>query len=125
MNTTAAAPDYKGYRYPPEIISYAVWLYFRFALSYRDVEELLAERGVTVTYESVRQWCGKFGQAYAKELRRRRPRPGDKWHCENEGAGGGGYDPKWHWLSAVVGMPCPWICLPAAGGAGWIAQPLA
>ncbi len=82
MNTTAAAPDYKGYRYPPEIISHAVWLYFRFALSYRDVEELLAERGVTVTYESVRQWCRKFGQAYAKELRRRRPRPGDKWHLD-------------------------------------------
>jgi len=56
-----------------------VWLYFRFALSYRDVEELLAERGVFLTYETVRQWCRRFGQAYANELRRRRPRPGDKW----------------------------------------------
>ncbi len=56
-----------------------MWLYFRFALSYRDVEELLAERGVFLTYETVRQWCRRFGQAYANELRRRRPRPGDKW----------------------------------------------
>jgi transposase-like protein len=61
-------------------------LYFRFALSYRDVEDLLAERGVLVTYESVRQWCRKFGQNYANELRRRRPRPGDTWHLR----GGGG-----------------------------------
>ena len=76
------APSYKRHGFPPELIAHAVWLYFRFALSYRDVEELLAERGVTVTYESVRQWCGKFGQAYAKELRRRRPRPGDKWHLD-------------------------------------------
>jgi len=59
-----------------------VWLYFRFALSYRDVEELLAERGVIVTYETVRQWCRKFGQVYANALRRRRPRPGDKWHLD-------------------------------------------
>ncbi len=65
-----------------EIIAHAVWLYFRFALSYRDVEELLAERGVIVTYETVRQWCQKFGQLYANELRRRRPRPGDKWHLD-------------------------------------------
>ncbi len=59
-----------------------MWLYFRFALSYRDVEELLAERGVIVTYETVRQWCRKFGQVYANALRRRRPRPGDKWHLD-------------------------------------------
>jgi len=59
-----------------------VWLYFRFALSYRDVEELLAERGVIVTYETVRQWCRKFGLAYANALRRRRPRPGDQWHLD-------------------------------------------
>ena len=59
-----------------------MWLYFRFALSYRDVEELLAERGVIVTYETIRQWCRKFGQTHANELRRRRPRPGDKWHLD-------------------------------------------
>jgi len=76
------APDYTGHRFPPEIIAHAVWLYFRFALSYRDVEELLAERGVIVTYESIRRWCRKFGQPYANALRRRRPRPGDKWHLD-------------------------------------------
>ena len=80
--TTDTAPSYTGFRFPLEIISHAVWLYFRFNLSYRDVEELLAERGVEVTYESVRQWCRKFGQQYAHQLRRRRARPGDKWHLD-------------------------------------------
>jgi putative transposase len=82
MKAVSAPPSYKRHRFPPEIIAHAVWLYFRFALSYRDVEELLAERGVTVTYETIRQWCQKFGQAYANDLRRRRPRPGDKWHLD-------------------------------------------
>ncbi len=82
MTTDTAAPSYKGFRFPQEIIAHAVWLYFRFNLSYRDVEELLAERGVIVTYESVRQWCLKFGQMYANALRRRRPKPGDKWHLD-------------------------------------------
>jgi len=82
MKDEVAALTYTGYRFPAEIIAHAVWLYFRFALSYRDVEELLAERGVIVTYETVRQWCRKFGQAYANGLRRRRPRPGDKWHLD-------------------------------------------
>ncbi len=82
MNEMSASPSYKRHRFPPEIIAHAVWLYFRFALSYRDVEELLAERGVVVTYETIRQWCRKFGQTYANELRRRRPRPGDKWHLD-------------------------------------------
>jgi putative transposase len=54
MKTTTTSPDYKGFRFPPEIISYAVWLYFRFSLSFRDVEELLAQRGIVVTYETVR-----------------------------------------------------------------------
>ena len=71
--------SYKRHRFPPELIAHAIWLYFRFPLSYRDVEEPLAERGVTVTYETIRQWCQKFGQTYANELRRRRPRTGDKW----------------------------------------------
>ena len=62
MKEHASPPTYKRHRFPPEIIGHAVWLYFRFALSYRDVEELLAERGVIVTYETVRQWCRKFGQ---------------------------------------------------------------
>jgi putative transposase len=68
MKTNTIAPDYKGYRFPPEIISHAVWLYFRFSLSFRDVEELLAQRGIVVSYETVRQWCLKFGQTYANEL---------------------------------------------------------
>ena len=82
MRDEVAPPTYAGYRFPPEIIGHAVWLYFRFALSYRDVEELLAERGVVLTYETIRQWCRKFGQQYANDLRRRRPRPGDKWHLD-------------------------------------------
>jgi putative transposase len=82
MKTQTPSPDYKGYRFPSEIISHAVWLYFRFSLSFRDVEELLAQRGIVVTYETVRQWCLKFGQTYANELRRRRPRCGDKWHLD-------------------------------------------
>ena len=73
---------YSGYRYPTEIISHAVWLYFRFALSYRDVEEILAARGVIISYEAVRQWCLKFGQRYAKEIRRCQPRSGDTWYMD-------------------------------------------
>jgi len=75
-------PDYRGDRFPPEIIAHAVWLYCRFALSYRDVEELLAARGVVVTDESIRRWCRTFGHGYANALRRQRPRPGDKWHLD-------------------------------------------
>ena len=82
MKDAVASPSYAGYRFPPEIIAHVVWLYFRFTLSYRDVEELLAERGVILTYETVRQWCRRFGQTYANALRRRRPRPGDKWHLD-------------------------------------------
>ncbi len=69
------APDYKRHRFPPEIISHAVWLYSRFALSYRDAEELLTERGVIVTYESIRRWCGKFGQTTPTSCAARRPGP--------------------------------------------------
>ena len=82
MTTPAPPALYKGYRFPAEIIGHCVWLYFRFSLSYRDVEEMMAARGVVLTYETVRQWCLKFGQTYANELRRRRPRPGDKWHLD-------------------------------------------
>ena len=82
MRDEVAPPNYAGSRFPPEIIGHAVWLYFRFPLSYRDVEEMLAERGVIVTYETIRQWGRKFGQAYANGLRRRCPRPGDKWHLD-------------------------------------------
>jgi putative transposase len=82
MNSPPAPNPYKRHRFPAEIISHGVWLYFRFCLSYRDVEELMAERGVILTYEAVRYWCRKFGQAYANQLRRRHPRPGDKWHLD-------------------------------------------
>src|SRR3954469_16076617 len=81
MNEQDAA-RYKRHRFPPMIIGHAVWRYFRFALRYRDVEELLAERGVIVTDETIRQWCRKFGQTDAHELRRRRSRPGDTWHLD-------------------------------------------
>jgi putative transposase len=73
---------YKHHRFPAEIIGHGVWLYYRSCLSYRDVEELLLARGVIVTYEAIRKWCQKFGQAYANQLRHRRPRPGDKWHLD-------------------------------------------
>ena len=80
MNITRSL--YRGYRFPAEIISYCVWLYFRFSVSYRDIEELMAERGVTVTYESIRAWCYKFGQGYAKRIRARRGKLGDTWHLD-------------------------------------------
>src|SRR5215510_14428588 len=73
---------YRGYRFPPEIIAYAVWLYHRFCLSFRDVEELVAERGVNVSDEAVRQWCLKFGSSFTKELRHRQGRPGDTWYLD-------------------------------------------
>ena len=79
---TTATPSYKGHRYPVEIINHCVWLYFRFPLSFGEVEELMLIRGVAVSYETIRRWCAKFGQAYANQLRRRRPRPGDKWHLD-------------------------------------------
>ena len=75
-------PSYQRHRFPSEIISHAVWLYHRFCLSFREVEELLAERGITVTYESVRQWCQKFGPDYARKLKKRQGRLGDTWHID-------------------------------------------
>jgi putative transposase len=81
MNT-APSPSYKRHRFPGEIISHAVWLYFRFSLRYRDGEELMAARGIVLTYETIRQWCGKFGQQYANQLRRRRAQTGDTWHLD-------------------------------------------
>ena len=79
---TSAEVSYKGFRYPAEIISHCIWQYFRFPLSFREVEELMLQRGVVVSHETVRQWCHKFGQTYADRLRHRRPRPGDKWHLD-------------------------------------------
>ncbi|MFE9934630.1 IS6 family transposase [Streptomyces sp. NPDC005533] len=81
-SVSSVVPSYSNHRYPVEVISHCVWLYFRFPLSFREVEEMMLERGMIVSYESVRRWCLKFGQTYANAPRRRRPRPGDKWHLD-------------------------------------------
>ncbi len=79
----AASSLSRRHRFSADIVSYTVWLYFRFALSFRDAEESMRVRGVTITYETtIREWCLKFGQPFANELRRRRPQPGDKWHLD-------------------------------------------
>ena len=80
--TTPTCPSYAGYRFPGEVISHAVWLYFRFPLSLRMVEEMLAARGIDVSHETVRQWARKFGQGFANQIRRKLPDPGDKWHLD-------------------------------------------
>src|ERR687898_3021373 len=74
--------SYARHQFPAEIIQHATWLYLRFTLSYRDVEELLAERGIATSYETVRRWVLKFGPAFARNLRRLRPRPTGKWHLD-------------------------------------------
>jgi putative transposase len=75
--------SYRRHRFPPPIIQRAIWLYLRFTLTYRDVEELLAERGLDVSYETVRRRVLKFGPAVARRLRQRRPRPSDRWHLDD------------------------------------------
>ena len=90
---------YRGYRFPREVIAHAVRLYLRFALSYRDVEELLAERGVVVSYETVRRWVAKFGTHYALELRRREARAGRTWHLDEMAIRVGG---RLQWLWRAV-----------------------
>ncbi|MFT5364609.1 MAG: hypothetical protein ACI9VX_002244 [Dinoroseobacter sp.] len=82
MISQVSSPRLKGFRFPRSIISYAVWAYHRFALSLRDVEDLLAERGVIVSYESIRAWCQRFGTQLAVKIRRDRPAPPDKWHLD-------------------------------------------
>jgi transposase-like protein len=73
---------YRRHRFPPEIIQHTIWLYLRFTLSYRDVEELLAERGLDISYETIRRWVLKFGPAIARRLRRCRSRPSNRWHLD-------------------------------------------
>ena len=80
--TTPARSLYAGYRFPAEIISHAIWLYFRFPLGLRMVEEMLAARGIIVSHETVRQWARKFGQGFANQIHRRLPGAGDKWHLD-------------------------------------------
>jgi putative transposase len=82
MTPPADTERYKNHRFPGEIISHGVWLYYRFTLSYRDVQEILFERDITVFHEAVRQWYRKFGQDCANRLRRCRPPPGNKWHLD-------------------------------------------
>src|SRR5829696_2048088 len=74
--------SYRRHRFPPIVIQHAVWLYLRFTLSYRDIEELLARRGLDLSYESIRSWVLKFGPMIARQLRQRRPRPSDRWHLD-------------------------------------------
>ena len=74
--------NYSGYRFPPDIIQQAIWLYVRFTLTFRDVEDLLAERGIAVSYETVRRWVNHFGPKIAAELRKRRPKPLTTWHLD-------------------------------------------
>src|SRR3712207_3361498 len=90
---------YTGHRFPPEIISHAVWLYFRFPLSLRMVEEMLAARGILVSHETVRQWARKFGQDFANQIRRRLPCAGDKWPLDEVCLMIAG---KKHWLWRAV-----------------------
>src|SRR3954464_2832667 len=82
MTTPPCIPSYAGYRFPAEVISYAVYLYFRFPLSLRMVEEMLAVRGIEVSHETVRKWGLKFGRELHNGIRRRRPQGGDKWHLD-------------------------------------------
>lgn len=79
---TSTAPSYRGYRFPREIIAHCVWLYYRFSLSFRDIQELMLERGIVVSHETIRLWCLKFGADYAGRLRRSRGRLGDTWYLD-------------------------------------------
>src|SRR3954452_22687264 len=99
MISPATKSPYSGYRFPPEVISHAVWLYFRFPLSLRMVEEMLAARGIIVSHESVRQWAMKFGQAFANRIRRGLRCAGDKWHLDEVAIKIAG---KKHWLWRAV-----------------------
>src|ERR687893_786635 len=99
MNSPAAKSPYAGDRFPAEVISHAVWLYFRFPLGLRMVEAMLAARGIAVSHETIRQWARKFGQAFANRLRRRLPRAGDKWHLDEVAIRIAGVT---HWLWRAV-----------------------
>jgi putative transposase len=79
---TSTALSYRGYRFPREIIAHCVWLYFRFNLSFRDIQEMMLERGVEVSYAAIRLWCLRFGAEYARRLRCQRGRAGDTWHLD-------------------------------------------
>jgi putative transposase len=99
MSSPAATSPYAGYRFPAEVISHAIWLYFRFPLGLRMVEEMLAARGIAVSHETVRQWAFKFGQDVANQIRRWPPRAGDKWHLDEVAIKIAGVT---HWLWRAV-----------------------
>jgi putative transposase len=99
MSPPTTKSPYAGHRFPAEVIGHAVWLYFRFPLSLRMVEEMLAARGIAVSHETVRQWARKFGQEFANRIRRRLPRAGDKWHLDEVAIKIGGVQ---HWLWRAV-----------------------
>src|SRR3712207_4202514 len=99
MRPPAAKSPYAGHRFPAEVISQAVWLYFRFPLSLRMVEEMLAARGIIVSHETVRRWALKFGQDFANRIRRRLPQAGDKWHLDEVAIKIAGVQ---HWLWRAV-----------------------
>jgi transposase-like protein len=90
---------YARHRFPPNVIRHAVWLYLRFTLSYRDVEELLAERGLDVSYETAQRWVLKFGPQFARHLRAQRPRLSGKWHLDEMVVSIGG-NRQWLWRAA-------------------------
>ncbi|RVO46322.1 IS6 family transposase [Sinorhizobium meliloti] len=96
---TSSTISYKNHRFPPQIIARAVWLYFRFSLSLRLVEEMLLERGIVVSYETIRRWCRKFGAAYVKQLPRKKPSRKDIWHLDEVVISIGGQK---HWLWRAV-----------------------
>lgn len=96
---TSSTISYKNHRFPPQIIARAVWLYFRFPLSLRLVEEMLLERGIVVSYETIRRWCRKFGAAYVKQLPRKKPSRKDIWHLDEVVISIGGQK---HWLWRAV-----------------------
>jgi len=106
MTPSADTDRYKHHRFPPEIISHGVWLYYRFTLSYPDVQESLFERGIEVSHEAIYGGYQKFGQDDANQRRRQRPQPGDNWHLDKVGITING---KRHYLGRAVdrGRPCP------------------
>jgi putative transposase len=95
---------YKRHRFPPDIISYAVWLYYRFNLSHRDIEDLLAERGIEVSYESIRLWCIKFGTKYARRLKRKQRGYGDTFYIDEVFAGVPDHSDQWQAALSMAGV---------------------
>lgn len=104
----------KGYRFPRSVIAYAVWTYYRFNLSLRDVEDLLAERGVTVSYETIRAWVDRFGPQIAVQIRRDLPPASDKWHIDEMVITIGG-EPHWLWRAVDNQATC-WKSWCRSGG---------